>query len=291
MESHDEERVMFKAVSFGNSNGDYDIRVRKQALKRMQLDALFLLSLPGPKMMWQFGELGYDVSIDSAGRVSNKPIRWNYISNPDRHNLFLFYRLLINFKKSLPVFNTTNYSYSLSAPAKRIQLIGTNVSVTILGNFGITQTTINPSFPQTGKWFEYFSGDSITVSNVNANITLQPGEYRLYSTKYLGSPKLTLGINDTYVPASNQFVNVYPNPTSGILNIEIDNIVPAPVSLTVFDITGRVVKTMKPGYLPEGKQVISWDGRSDNGIPAGSGIYLVRVSTPLRTQIIKVIRK
>ena len=52
----------------------------------LNLNAAFLLTIPGPKMIWQFGELGYDYSINTCtnGTVNNncrldeKPIRWDY---------------------------------------------------------------------------------------------------------------------------------------------------------------------------------------------------------------------
>jgi glycosidase len=291
MESHDEERLMYKTITFGSSTGDYNTRNQKIALKRMALDALFFLTIPGPKMIWQFGELGYDVSIDEGGRVSNKPIKWEYFSDTDRHSLFLFYRLLNNFRKNLPVFSTTNYSWSLSSPAKRLQLNGSGTSVNILGNFGVTETTIIPAFQQTGKWFEYFTEDSINVTNVNANITLQPGEFRLYSTQKLGSPKLTLAIEDHYLPTYEEFVTAYPNPSSGTISFEINNVIPVPVTLTVFDISGRVIRQIRTGNIPDGRQIVTWDGKTENGSDAGSGIYLVSVRTPMRMQTIKVIRK
>ena len=61
----------------------------------MELDALFFLTVPGPKMIWQFGELGYDVSIDYGGRTSEKPLKWDYFLDPDRHRLYLIYKLLL----------------------------------------------------------------------------------------------------------------------------------------------------------------------------------------------------
>lgn len=42
------------------------------ALKRMQQAAAFFFTIPGPKMIWQFGELGFDYSIEYNGRVGNK---------------------------------------------------------------------------------------------------------------------------------------------------------------------------------------------------------------------------
>jgi glycosidase len=291
MESHDEERIMYRTLTYGASTGDYNTRDLKTALKRMELNALFFFTIPGPRMIWQFGELGYDISIDAGGRVSNKPILWNYYSDPDRHRLFLFYRLLNYLKKTQEVFSTDNYSWSLSSTMKRLQLNGSTMSVNILGNFGLAQSTIDPAFPNTGKWYDYFTGDSLTVTDPDAQITLNPGEYRLYSTVKMASPKLILGIDDIYNTANGEFVTAYPNPSSGDVSFEIDNSKPVPVTLTVFDITGRVVRQIKSGTLPDGKQVVIWDGKMENGSDAGNGIYLVNVKTPSRTQTIKVIRK
>ena len=291
MESHDEERVMYKTITYGASYGDYDTRTLKTALKRMELNALFFLTIPGPKMIWQFGELGYDISIDFGGRVSDKPIKWDYYSDSDRHRLFLFYKLLNYLRKTQEVFSTENYSWSLSSPMKRLQLNGTTMSVNILGNFGITQSAIDPAFPNTGKWYEYFTGDSLTVTNPDELITLSPGDYRLYSTVKMASPKLILGIEDHSLPLIDEFVTTYPNPSAGAVNFEINNTIPAPVTLTVFDITGRVVRQIKTGTLPDGKQIVTWDGKMENGTDAGNGIFLVSVRTPLRTQTVKLIRK
>ena len=55
MESHDEERVAYKQTAFGNlQNASLDIR-----MKQLGTNAAFFLTVPGPKMIWQFGELGY----------------------------------------------------------------------------------------------------------------------------------------------------------------------------------------------------------------------------------------
>ena len=52
MESHDEERLMYKALQFGNSLGTYNIRNLATALKRMELTAAFGMMIPGPRMIW-----------------------------------------------------------------------------------------------------------------------------------------------------------------------------------------------------------------------------------------------
>ena len=94
MESHDEERVMYKDIQYGNSSGSYNIKDTATALKRQQLTAAFLFMLPGPKMIWQFGELGYDYPINYCGngtindacRTDPKPIRWDYYQQPKWKN-------------------------------------------------------------------------------------------------------------------------------------------------------------------------------------------------------------
>ena len=87
MESHDEERMMYKNLQFGNTaNASHNVRDLNMALKRIEMCAGFFLTAPGPKMIWQFGELGYDFSINRCVdgtinnncRLDNKPIRWDY---------------------------------------------------------------------------------------------------------------------------------------------------------------------------------------------------------------------
>lgn len=94
MESHDEERLMYRNLQYGNksSDGSYNIKNKLEALQRIKLAAAFFFTVPGPKIIWQFGELGYDFSIDFNGRVGNKPIKWDYYSDPPRNKLYKVFR-------------------------------------------------------------------------------------------------------------------------------------------------------------------------------------------------------
>lgn len=86
MESHDEERLMYNNIQYGNAASGYSTRSRSVALRRMRAAATMFYTIPGPKMLWQFGELGYDYSINYCinGTVNNncrldpKPVRWDY---------------------------------------------------------------------------------------------------------------------------------------------------------------------------------------------------------------------
>ena len=54
-------------------------------------------------MIWQFGELGYDISINSNGRLGEKPIHWEYKDDADRKALMQVYANLAYLKKKYPV--------------------------------------------------------------------------------------------------------------------------------------------------------------------------------------------
>jgi hypothetical protein len=110
-ESHDEERLQFKNEAYGNSAGSYNVTVLDTGLKRDEMGAIFMFSSPGPKMLWEFGERGYDISINDAstgGRLGDKPPLWNYMSDPNRHHLYQVYSRMIRMKIKNSVFTTTN---------------------------------------------------------------------------------------------------------------------------------------------------------------------------------------
>jgi pullulanase/glycogen debranching enzyme len=181
-ESHDEERSMYKNEAFGNSSGSYTTKDIPTALKREEMAAAFLMGSPGPKMIWQFEELGYDISIDNNGRTGDKPILWNYNTDVNRRHLYTVYSKMIKMKIKNPVFTSTSFSYSLYGSVKAITLKDPTANVEIVGNFDVVPISTVVVFPSTGTWYDNFSGTSINVTNVNYNVTLTPGEYHVYST-------------------------------------------------------------------------------------------------------------
>ncbi len=188
-ESHDEERLQFKNAAYGNSNGNYSIKSLATGLKRNELGAVFMLSAPGPKMIWQFGERGYDVSINDAGtggRLGNKPPRWEYMSDINRLALYNLYSKMIKLKINNPVFTTTSFTYNLANAFKSILLDGKEGTyLQVLGNFGVENNTSVVAFPTTGTWTDQLDNSTINVNQLNYAITLAPGEYHVYSNRSL----------------------------------------------------------------------------------------------------------
>ncbi|MFI5160377.1 MAG: alpha-amylase family glycosyl hydrolase [Sphingobacteriales bacterium] len=185
-ESHDQERLQYKNKMYANSSGSYNIKDPTTGLKRDEMGAAFMFSSPGPKMVWQFGERGYDMSIDSNGRLGDKLPRWDYMASPARHHLYQIYSDMIRYKIKNDVFNTTNFTYALAGTVKTIQLVGTDgTDVEVLGNFGVVGTTATVTFPATGTWTDNLDGSSLNVTNTSMPLTLAPGEYHVYSNKPL----------------------------------------------------------------------------------------------------------
>ncbi|MEO8110285.1 MAG: alpha-amylase family glycosyl hydrolase [Ginsengibacter sp.] len=190
-ESHDEERLMYRNIQYGNSSGSYNIKDTTTALKREEMAAAFLFTIPGPKMLWQFGELGYDYPINYCqdGSVNNncrtdpKPIRWDYLQQPARKKLHDVYSALIklrfnNLYKNLFTSNTIQQDFT--GAFKTLKLSQGGASIVVIGNFDVVPQTSSVTFQNAGIWYDYLNGTTITATGAPQSFTLQPGEYHVY---------------------------------------------------------------------------------------------------------------
>jgi hypothetical protein len=71
----------------------------------------------------------------------------------------------------------------------------------------------------------------------------------------------------------------YPNPFRSVTNIRFDVPAKALVSLTVFDLRGRMVRQVVRAQYAAGRHMVLWDGRDGNGREAAAGPYLYRLSS------------
>lgn len=280
MESHDEERLMVKNLAYGNLSGGYNVKDLDTALDRQEAASVIFYSIPGPKMLWQFGELGYDKSINCDGDIENgacrtdeKPVAWTlgYDSDSNRLDLYNVTSKMIQLKKQFPsTFNTNNFNLDVGGLVKRINLYDTagSLDVVIIANFDVVAQSVNPNFPATGTWYDSFSSTSINVTNPTATLSLQPGEYRLYSkTQSLSITE----INKTDV------IKAFPNPTSE--SFQINKFVE---SVSIFDLTGKQVKTFKGNFNK---------GYIFNVSDLTPSIYLAKINSNLDEQFtLKIIK-
>jgi 1,4-alpha-glucan branching enzyme len=282
IESHDEERLMFKNLEFGNGNPSTNYKVKElyTALKRQEMVGAFFYTIPGPRMLWQFGEMGYEVGINVNGRTGKKPIRWDDLKDWGRKRLYDVTRNIINLRNTQTVFKTLNYDPSELAdkpnPLKAFHLQDANLSITILGNMGIEAADVTPVFQSTGKWYNYITNDSTTVTDVNAKIRLLPGEYRIMTSKKLPTPpagyfNYTVGTKE-FANEVNEYL-IYPNPSvsgSTFIGYSIRN--SATVQWEVFNLMGQRMAGSNPVKLQAG----SYQDVLNTALPSGQ--YLVRLT-------------
>ncbi|MCU7493988.1 MAG: T9SS type A sorting domain-containing protein [Ignavibacteria bacterium] len=277
MESHDEERMMYKDITWGAQSGSYNVKDTSQALNRVKLASAFFFTIPGPKMIWQFEELGYDYSIDFNSRTGNKPIRWDYLKQPRREKLFKVMQALIKLKTNYPAFRSGNYSLSLADLVKKITITDPSMNVAIIGNFDVANRTSGISFPSTGTYYDYFTGNSVNASGTQVSLDLQPGEFHIYTNVKLPAPEGDI-LNDVEGNEARvegyELKQNYPNPfnPSTLISYELPH--EGRVTLRVYDLMGREVATLVNGFQAKGKYRKEFSGKN-----LTSGIYFYELRT------------
>jgi 1,4-alpha-glucan branching enzyme len=231
MESHDEERVAYNASIAGLAKNDLAYR-----MKRCGLGAVFLFSMPGPRMMWQFGEMGYDYSLlyspSSTLLVKGqeghaKPPRWDYLDVPERKALFEIYKTILNFRNQYGhIISDGTYVGNVDGwPVRTITYNHPDFNFYLVGNFGDSQVLqILPS----GKWYDLFSG------NVGVNMFfLQPGDFKVYTSK-----EISLSYSNVNNLSVVQNIQIFPNPVIDRFFVDIPNI----KYVEFFSVDGRLIQ-------------------------------------------------
>lgn len=80
---------------------------------------------------------------------------------------------------------------------------------------------------------------------------------------------------------------VIPNPSKGSVRFAWRALPGEGGRLAVYDVTGRLLRTLRVEGRAEADQVWEWDGKGDDGLRVGSGIYFVRIATPRNTLVEK----
>ncbi len=157
------------------------------AMRRAGCCAAFFLTVPGPKMIWQFGELGYDIS-GGNGDTSEKPVMTEeYLANKDRKALYDTYCGLLKFRKENPRFFDADASfrwYVSKGDWDYGRFLFSSVDgkqFAVIGNFTSTTKDITALMPENGEWKEYeaFGNNTYNVTDGKLTVNLKPGEFRL----------------------------------------------------------------------------------------------------------------
>lgn len=289
-ESHDEERMMYEALNFGRSGTDYDITELSTALDRVKLLSAFSYLVPGPKMLWMFGELGYDYELNND-RLGRKPIRWDYLDDPERLKMFKAYSAILNLRrKHENIIANATVSLEASGSTKRLAISHNSLNMLVIGNFATGARNIDPSFQHTGTWYDFFTGKEVNVSNIHEFYELQPGEFHIFTDKQQDIPEAGLVPFDvetvTGIPAqlADGTISIFPNPTlDGSIRIRQSR--PAELDVKVLSLIGEELDAFQ--IRPDGR---AQDYRY-NMSHLNKGVYLLRITQGSDTFTAKIINK
>ncbi|TVR27531.1 MAG: T9SS C-terminal target domain-containing protein [Balneolaceae bacterium] len=310
MESHDEQWMMRKMREFGDdSNPEHSTRDLDVALQRMKLAGAFFLTIPGPKMLWQFGELGYgwgdgeclkpgdgsdgDCSPTDPGRTAEKPVRWEYYDQENRYRLYRSWSELNRLRRSSPAFSSaeTQFNSSLRGEVKWITLEHPDMDVVIVGNFGVNFNEFTVDFTGTGDWHEFVSGSTTSIeTDLSKEFNLAPGEFRIFTSEFVEPAEenvfFKVGESDfTTLPDEFILDPNYPNPFNPGTTLRYSVPEQAPVRIDVYDILGRRVTTLLDvDEHPAGVNfTVNFDATG-----LSSGVYIARMVSGSTSRVQKM---
>ncbi|KFF16260.1 alpha-amylase family glycosyl hydrolase [Flavobacterium hydatis] len=294
-ESHDEERLMYKNIQYGNSNNAaHDVKNLNVALSRMSAIGAVSLLIPGPKMIWHFGDLGWESSIfacnngtvnDDSGAIpgdckldTKQQPQWtgNWLGNSSRSQIYNDWAKMITMKTVEPVFSgavTVSNTNSLVPNIKitNAALASTQLKdVLILANFDVTTQSVATGFPYAGVWYNLMDNTTINVTDVAATIAIPAGEFRIY-----GNKQALLAIENFEKPNA---ITLHPNPVSDYFTLNV------PVSrVEVYSLSGQLVKS----FSGSGKITSEFSVSELN-----TGLYIVKaIDENNKIQVMKFLKK
>ena len=296
MESHDEERLMYKNLNFGNSSGTYNVKDLNTALTRMELNNAFFLTIPGPKMIWQFGELGYDYSINTCGNLSidpncrtdAKPIRWDYLTNIRRKRLYDINSSLMKLRFNPHFqanFTSNRITKDLSNAFKWLQVTTDTSNMTVIGNFDVVPATGSVTFQNAGTWYDYLTGATLSATGSSQAFTLQPGEYHVYLNRN-ESGVVATSVNPV---TSNQYglgINIYPNPINTQTTIKYSIPSSGKIIISVYNTAGQAVRTLFEGFKVKGNYELLLNPST---LSLAQGNYYIGISEDGHSNYVKAI--
>nr|WP_315182892.1 alpha-amylase family glycosyl hydrolase [uncultured Flavobacterium sp.] len=279
-ESHDEDRLMYRNLTAGNTtNTLHNVKTLSTALSRMSAIGAVTLLVPGPKMIWHFGDLGMENSIfmctdgtvntssdvtSGDCKLATKPQpQWtgNWLANSDRSKIYSDWSKMITMKIAEPVFSGTATINNTSSLYPNIKITNSALAsgalkdVLIIANFNVTTQTVPTGFAYTGTWYNLMDNTTINVTNTTTGISIPAGEFRIY-----GNKQASLAIAD-YEKTTT--IQLYPNPASSSFSLNINT-----TKVQLFSITGQLVKSF------EGNQSASHQFAVND---LNKGLYVVKV--------------
>ena len=299
MVSHDEQSILQEMVTYNS----YSI---EEARSRDKFYATILFTSLGIPMLFQGQEFGLQTGWDDDNNNGNyddeklqyRPVDWSLLNTDIGQSHLEHYSKLAKLRKSNPAFYEGTFYDLYRYTSQKVIVYGykdespnnNDDQVVVVANFSSLERTIeNVPFLSSGIWY-----DALNPTNV---ITIdEDNYYDEYSIPAKSAIVFTnrdyqLAIPSSYesVPDQFQLVECYPNPFNGKLNIRyhINNV--SNIYATIYDLSGKVIKSFESEPKYPGQHQLIWDTKNNNGDAVATGLYFISLSSKNRTTNKKVL--
>ncbi|MDO5396089.1 MAG: alpha-amylase family glycosyl hydrolase [Bacteroidales bacterium] len=258
-ESHDEERMGYKQITYGTGTAKTDLAVR---MKRLGQVAVQMLMTPGPKMIWQFGELGADQTTKNAtgNDTDPKTVIWNYLDNADRKALHDTYEALCNLRKDNPELFGAKGSFMQSgvnmdniATPRILRVTNGNKEIIAFINPRLTTAQYNISATSTkltkdnAKLVCFSKGltPTLTGSGNSLSVRMPGNSYAVYATT-----SVQAGVDDITADDNTATAKAYGMVGEIVIEGTYDNV-------AVYNMSGVAMPSLQ---VPAGLYIVNIDG-------------------------------
>jgi hypothetical protein len=98
------------------------------------------------------------------------------------------------------------------------------------------------------------------------------------------------GVDDGALSIASPTVSNFPNPFNPRTTVQYGVPKPSSVSLRVYDVSGRLVRTLvDAGAHGAGRYDVGWDGADERGVPVAGGVYFARLTVGEDTASTKLV--
>lgn len=244
MESHDEERAAYKQ----NESGYAGIKGNTEiSMRRLGANAAFAFLVPGPKMLWQFGEMGYDEALEATGRVDPKPTHWEYLQDQYRKGLHDNYSEIIKLRIANPDLFSSQAEFYWNVGVANwdngrfitARNASTNKQLVVAYNPTFVEKTFDYTFDNVGGRY-YINSKSYntnpTFNSSTGKITVPAHGYVVITNmEDAGSVEGVLGDQD------GNDITIYPNPAVSTVSVNAGTV----KNIEIYSVTGAMLKKVE----------------------------------------------
>lgn len=152
------------------------------------------------------------------------------------------------------------------------------------GNLDLMMTTANNDLV-----FVNFTGSSF--DSTSSPVAFWHYNRRMNNSTSCWRQPTSVAAGDSYpLPREFELFQNYPNPFNPGTVIEYSLQRPTEVSLSIFNVLGRKVRSYHLGVQPKGRNRLLWDGGDDAGVDVASGVYFYRIQTGTTSQTRKMVK-